>query len=131
MTQTGPYIPEGIITVQDSDLCLYYMTQMEPLQRPKRGRLNDPNGANLQLVIPHKQCLLVHPLWNICRKSILLGFYLSWGYYTSHLHVYITVHVFIFHISTHLLFIYFKYFTPKYFLQTELHFNEFSGPHGV
>ena len=28
MTQTRSYIPEGIITVRDSDLCLYYVTQI-------------------------------------------------------------------------------------------------------
>ena len=31
MTQTEPYIPEGIITLRDNDLCMYYVTQMGPL----------------------------------------------------------------------------------------------------
>ena len=39
MTQTRPYIPEGIITIRDSDLCLYYVTQT--------GCYNDSNEAAL------------------------------------------------------------------------------------
>ena len=37
MTQTGSYIPEGIISVQDSDLCLYYVIQTGSMSSTQTG----------------------------------------------------------------------------------------------